>query len=347
MKRLFISTTNNIDNGKAIEYYGVVSSHIVAGTGFFTDFAASVSDILGTRSSSYRRELESLYDEALNELSEKAQRLGANGILGLKIDMDNISGKGMSMFMITAVGTAAKIKFDKDELVCGPSESITSSVLLNEIAKREVLLRLEDEKTFFMQRDWEQILKNPDKDFILPLCRKFFHISIQQDLQYRESFQKNLSQLIRMTNPEYAIQGLYEGLRLEKGFDSARLLIKEYSLFDAKSLLEMIREGFTKSAIAVLGIEKPQYSEADLHDMESLLDTLENLPDIGKKEIVTGMMFSKDGEKYICSHGHKNNPDVEYCGSCGENIKGLNRNEVKAIETFKNRVAVLRELLIG
>ena len=47
MKRIFISTTNNVDNGRAVAYFGVVSSHIVAGNGFLSDFAASVSDILG------------------------------------------------------------------------------------------------------------------------------------------------------------------------------------------------------------------------------------------------------------------------------------------------------------
>lgn len=35
MKRLFISTTNHIDNGKAVAYHGEVSSHLVAGTGFY------------------------------------------------------------------------------------------------------------------------------------------------------------------------------------------------------------------------------------------------------------------------------------------------------------------------
>ena len=64
MSRVFLSTTNNIDNGKVITYHEVVSSHIVAGTGFLSDLAASFSDIFGGRSGSYRRQLESLYDEA-------------------------------------------------------------------------------------------------------------------------------------------------------------------------------------------------------------------------------------------------------------------------------------------
>lgn len=346
MKRVFISTTNTVDNGKVTEYFGVVSSHIVAGTGFFTDFAASVTDFLGGRSFFYRRELESLYDEALDELSNKAQLLGANSILGLTIDMDNISGKGMSMFMITAVGTAAKIQFDNEIEENDTSNSISSAILVNEIAKRALLQRLMEEKTIVLERDWEPILKYPDNDYVLPLTRKYFQIVTQpNESDYREKFKKNLGQLISMVNREIVVQGIYEGLKLEKGFDPARLLIKEHSLFDAKSILALVHEGFTKRAIGILNVEKPSYTETDLYDMEVLLDALEHLPDVGSIEIVQDVLFRKDVEKFICAHGHKTNSDVEFCSSCGENIKGLTRDEVKAIEVFKNRVTVLRELL--
>ena len=346
MKRVFISTTNTVDNGKASEYFGVVSSHIVAGTGFLSDFAASVSDIFGGRSGSYRRQLESLYDEALDELSNKAQLLGANSILGLTLDMDNISGKGMSMFMITAVGTAAKIQFDEEVEDNNSSESVSSTMLVNEIAKRAFLQRLKDEKTYLMDRDWEPILKYPDNDYVLPLSKKFFQIFTQpNESDYREKFKTNLGQLISLVDRDIAVQGIYEGLRIEKGFDPARLLIKEHSLFDAKSILALVHEGFTKRAIAILGAEKPSYTEADLQDMEALLEALEHLPDIGKIEVVQDVLFRKEVEKFICAHGHRTNSDVEFCSSCGENIKGLTRDEVKAIEVFKNRVAVLRDLL--
>ncbi len=88
MKRLFITTTNHIDNGKAVAYHGVVSSHLVAGTGFLSDLAAGFTDIFGGRSNTYRKHMEELYDEALDEISEKAQLLGANAVLGHKNEPD-------------------------------------------------------------------------------------------------------------------------------------------------------------------------------------------------------------------------------------------------------------------
>lgn len=73
MNNILISTTNRVENGEVLQYYGVVSSHIVAGTNFFSDFAAGFSDILGGRSKSYQRQLDGLYNEALEELSSKAE----------------------------------------------------------------------------------------------------------------------------------------------------------------------------------------------------------------------------------------------------------------------------------
>jgi len=49
-------------------YLDVVSSHVVAGTNIFSDIAASFSDVFGGRSKSYKRQLESIKEEAVSEL---------------------------------------------------------------------------------------------------------------------------------------------------------------------------------------------------------------------------------------------------------------------------------------
>ena len=45
----------------------------------------------------------------IKQVEREAQRLGADAIVGLKIDFGEISGKEKSMFMVSAVGTAVKI----------------------------------------------------------------------------------------------------------------------------------------------------------------------------------------------------------------------------------------------
>lgn len=348
MKRLFISTTNSVDNGKVQEYYGVVSAHIVAGTGFFSDLLASIADIVGGRSASYRQQLESLYEEALDEVSDKARILGGNGILGLKIDLDNISGKGMSMFMISAVGTAVKIQFDEKEQSINLHNTISSTELISEIAKRSILAYLSDDEAILPRDSWKEILKTPDNDYVAPLTKRFFEVMTHRseyDNDYCESFRNNYELFVQMSDRDLVVQNIYQNINSENGFGCAKDIVKKFSLFDAKGLLSLIKAGLVKQAVALLEVEQPSYSEADLNDMEELVVALENLPDAGKIEVIKGGVFSKDDVKFICAHGHKNNSYVEFCNVCSENIKGLTMNDIHAIENFKKRVLVLNELL--
>lgn len=347
MKRVFISTTNSVENGQILDYYGIVSSHIVAGTGFLTDFVAGLSDIFGGRSGSYRRELESLYDDALDEISQKAHLLGANGVLGFKIDIDNISGKGMSMFMITAVGTAVKIAFTTEKEADVSSFCVSSASLVSEIAKRTLLQKLSEDYHTVTSRDWETILSHPDNDYVLPLTDRLREAldSGSDYSDYLDSFSKNFNLFIPLVDRKLIIQGLYNCAKTEKGFGRVALFIKEHLLFDAKSIMGLINEGFLQQAIGLLNLEQPSYAESDLHDMEDLLHLLKHLPEVGRKEFVKGGVFSKDGEKYICAHGHKNEIETEFCSTCGENIQGLTYENLQTIDRYKKRVEVLRDLL--
>lgn len=348
MKRLFISTTNNVENGKAISYYGVVSSHLVAGTGFLSDFAASFSDFFGGRSGSYRRQMESLYDEALDELSDKARQLGANAVLGLKIDMDNISGKGMSMFMITAVGTAAKIEFSQDTHEDGRSETVTSTALMHELAKREILKNLNDKDAILPQKSWEYILRSPDVDYLIPLTNRYFNVvkhSNDYDSSYYAKFVENYGLYLQMTQRDLAVNAVYQGMYDDDYSAIASDLIKDHQLFDAKEILKLVQAHHLRRAVNLLNTEQPAYTESDLKDIETLIAAFDSLPDLGKIELVKSGMFGKETEKYICRHGHQNAKEEEYCLDCRENIKGLTFDDQKSIEEFKQKAAVLKEML--
>ena len=351
MKRLFISTTNQIDNGKVTQYYGVVSSHIVAGTGFLSEFAASFSDFFGGRSGSYRRQLESLYDEAIDDVSNKARYLGANSILGFRIDMDEISGKGMSMFMITAVGTAAKIQFDDEKQVADISVqgSISSEMLTNAIEKQKILRILNDDKAYLTSEKWETIMKNPDNDYIIPLTERYFNgdtSASNLSIDEAQGYQKNYNDFIQIVDRNLVIKAIYGAMIKSSSFHGpARKLIRNNFLFDAKEVLSLIKKGYLDIAMSILNVEQPSYTETDLHDMEALVEAIDNLPNQGIIEFVKGGVFSKEGEKYVCQYGHKNDKDQTYCSECGRNIKGLTIDHVMEVESFKNKVHTLRELI--
>jgi uncharacterized protein YbjQ (UPF0145 family) len=102
------TTTASIEGWEIRSYLGIVATHVVAGTGIGSDFLAGFSDFFGGRSGAYQNQLASLYDEALAQLGRKAIALGGNWLVGVHVDIDEISGKGMQMFMVTAVGTAVR-----------------------------------------------------------------------------------------------------------------------------------------------------------------------------------------------------------------------------------------------
>lgn len=112
---MIITTTENIAHFQISEYMGTVCSHIVMGTNVFSDIAASFTDFFGGHSSSYQSKLSIMYDEVSKDIKSKAHHMGANAIVGVRIDFDEISGKDKSMFMVSISGTAVKIVSDRYE----------------------------------------------------------------------------------------------------------------------------------------------------------------------------------------------------------------------------------------
>ena len=103
---MIITSTNQIQGYEITQYLGLINVNVVLGANFFSDFFASFTDVFGGYSSSYQSKLDKIYSDALSALTEKAINKGADAIVGVHFDFDELSGKGKSMFMVTAYGTA-------------------------------------------------------------------------------------------------------------------------------------------------------------------------------------------------------------------------------------------------
>lgn len=103
---MLTTTTNTLDGYEIKSYHGIVSGETIIGANVFRDFFASITDIVGGRSSSYEEVLREAKDTAIKEMQEKAQIQGANAVIGVDLDYETI-GKGM--LMVVASGTAVKI----------------------------------------------------------------------------------------------------------------------------------------------------------------------------------------------------------------------------------------------
>ncbi len=102
---MLLTTTNDIEGKRITAYYGIVSGETIIGANIFKDFFASIRDIIGGRSGSYEKVLREAKDIALKEMSEQAERMGANAVLAVDLDYETI---GESMLMVTASGTAVR-----------------------------------------------------------------------------------------------------------------------------------------------------------------------------------------------------------------------------------------------
>ena len=106
---MIISTTPSIEGKKVIEYKGIVFGEVVSGVDFIKDFAAGLTNFFGGRSNSYEGELIEARANAIAEMSNRAQSMGANAVIGVDIDYQ-VLGQGNNMLMVTASGTAVVIE---------------------------------------------------------------------------------------------------------------------------------------------------------------------------------------------------------------------------------------------
>jgi uncharacterized protein YbjQ (UPF0145 family) len=88
-----------------------VTAEVVYGSNFLRDFLASIRDIVGGRTGSYERLFEEGQRKAMEELEQRAQRLGADAVVGIAVDTGtiNVDQSGV-LLVITATGTAVKIR---------------------------------------------------------------------------------------------------------------------------------------------------------------------------------------------------------------------------------------------
>jgi uncharacterized protein YbjQ (UPF0145 family) len=105
---MIISTTSSLEGKPVQQYLGVINAQSIIGANFLKDIMGSLRDVFGGRSKTYEKVLEQAKADALRELAERAQDLGANAIVGVDLDFETIGANG-SMLMVIATGTAVKI----------------------------------------------------------------------------------------------------------------------------------------------------------------------------------------------------------------------------------------------
>ena len=105
---MILTTTPQIEGHPIREYKGLVTGETIIGANVIKDIKASIRDFFGGRSGSYEKVLIEAKETSLKEMTERAQRMGANAIVGIDIDYETL-GESNSMLMVATSGTAVVI----------------------------------------------------------------------------------------------------------------------------------------------------------------------------------------------------------------------------------------------
>lgn len=360
-KDILVITTSSAEGLKIKKHLKPVSAHIVAGTNLFSDFLGGLTDVFGGRSNSYQKQLSSLYNEAIEVIKFRAHEIGGNCIIGLNIDMDEISGKGKSMFMLTAIGTAVIIeKEEKLSSLINTDEKFENVGIerINSLRQRKNII--DNAKNGLLHYDnetWTFITSNQVDEIFPFLLERFTRIienskSMEHDFNI---FNKNFTIYVDSLEEEKKIKLLYDKIEIETNQSVAIYLsevIKELNLFNyEKSLLLLKNSDFKKQKIGIktATFDKLFYNKEDVNDLNQIKNYISSaFKERGEITTKKQLLSSKEKDVWNCECGNKAVEIGEFCGTCYNDIYGFEKNEVKpnnVIKYIEQKIELINEYL--
>ena len=106
---MLITTTPSFEGKRIVEYKGIVFGEVVSGVNFIKDFMGGLRDIVGGRSGTYENELADARDKAVEEMLNRAKKMGANAVVGVDVDYEDLGEKN-GMLMVSVSGTAVVVE---------------------------------------------------------------------------------------------------------------------------------------------------------------------------------------------------------------------------------------------
>lgn len=356
-------TTQKVDGVDIESYLGLVIATQVPGTFFESDFRSGILDIKLLsdsdldrflvnhgcyldieHSDAHRYAMNKLCEDVLKQLQKKAKLKGANAIIGVHIDFVNLSDWGTSGFMVSAQGTAVRLKDiaqDKEQITGG----VSLDALQYELYKTSFAKKLQNNR-LLDSTEWDIVLSKSITE-LADLLLESYENSIENPsiFNYPETEQRTFKRFFPMFLSllpyAQAVELLYNGK------DYTLPFIKSNNLFNAPKILSLAQNSNTRDiAIDLLEAEKETYSKEDLQDMKKLVDFFKTLPDTGKiEEDVDEVFHPSSGLIFICECGTKNRSDWVYCRHCRKNIKGISEKQQQIIDGFIGKVEILQSLL--
>jgi len=357
-KDILVTTTSSVYGLEVKQYLKPISAHIVAGTNLFSDFFASFSDVFGGRSQTYQNQLASLYNEAIERLRIAAYEIGANCIIGLHVDLDEISGKGKSMFMLTAMGTAVIIDESNKIKTKNTTEEKFENVSIEKIKvlqkKRKIIEKAKAGNLNLEEDVWSFITSNQVfevYDYVTLKLEKAISYSHDSPDALSKFYKPALAYIDALPDRK-KIELLYSSI--EKADNEPLLLkiseiIEDLQLLDLDKTIELLRNtDFQKQkrATKILTYDKPFYNKQDIDKLKSLIEIIKTkFPERGSRSMKKQLLSSKEKEVWNCEC-NKTNDIGSYCSACKKDIYGFTINEVsppKVLANLDEKISLITE----
>ena len=105
---MIVTTTSTVEGRPIAEYKGIVGGTAIHGVNLGKDFKAFGPHVVGGRAGAYEGEVGKGQGEAMAEMQQAAEQLGANAIVGVSLDVEGVGTNG-SMLLVTLSGTAVVV----------------------------------------------------------------------------------------------------------------------------------------------------------------------------------------------------------------------------------------------
>ena len=113
-REIILTTAYSVIGRKMIKEVDIIAAECVFGSNILRDAFALARDIVGGRAKSQQNVLRDAKNMCLRELKQAAIERGADAVIGVDLDYQELSGGGKSMLFLVASGTAVKLEPSKE-----------------------------------------------------------------------------------------------------------------------------------------------------------------------------------------------------------------------------------------
>lgn len=300
MQNIKVFTNSTFNESLKIEkYLEPVTFHVVLGMNFFADFVQSITDVFGGRSETYQKRLEAINSEVIEGIKNKVRKVGGNAAIDLRIDNDEISAKGKSMIMVTAIATAVIMNEKKtnvgDELQKRLTESSEDLVDLedfyfqsNLLSSKRKLAEVNDSKSFMQTVHYSideklapylrdevfnalaRIDVNPSSSFTGTVSNNIYKCLVEMNYEESSSFlYSQFSILLEFEELQFSRKAEYICSLIKNTYSVNYELSNKYLLLGNEKLKDIIAGLYLKDIA-----KKPSFSKSDITHLEKAKDIL-------------------------------------------------------------------------